>query len=173
MIRLMQKRPGLVWVCMLGMATLLFTGYTFAQDEDPEDKPRARKHEQQTPEARFKAIDTDGDGLISWEEFEQERARQMETREGMRDRARGEDAKGGKPRRPRFEQLDVDDFFLAVRGADVAGQALRFDSLNLEDVEQKVVEFVMAKHQGNISHAAKELGITRTSLYRRIEKYGL
>jgi two-component system response regulator HydG len=71
------------------------------------------------------------------------------------------------------EQLGVDDFFLAVRAADAAGQALSFDSLDLEDVERRVVEFVIAKHQGNISHAARELGITRTSLYRRIEKYGL
>ena len=71
------------------------------------------------------------------------------------------------------DKLDVDDFFLAVRGADAAGQALSFKSLNLEDVEHRVVEFVIAKHQGNISRAAKELGITRTSLYRRIEKYQL
>jgi transcriptional regulator of acetoin/glycerol metabolism len=32
---------------------------------------------------------------------------------------------------------------------------------------------VIDKHGGNISKAAKELGLTRASLYRRIEKYGL
>ncbi|MDR9418689.1 MAG: helix-turn-helix domain-containing protein [Gracilimonas sp.] len=31
----------------------------------------------------------------------------------------------------------------------------------------------MNKHEGNISHAAEELGLTRASLYRRLEKYGL
>ena len=30
-----------------------------------------------------------------------------------------------------------------------------------------------SKHGGNISHAAQELGLTRTSLYRRMEKHGL
>ncbi|MCF6352879.1 MAG: hypothetical protein L3J06_07700, partial [Cyclobacteriaceae bacterium] len=31
----------------------------------------------------------------------------------------------------------------------------------------------LEKHNGNISKAAKELGLTRASLYRRLEKYGL
>ena len=39
-------------------------------------------------------------------------------------------------------------------------------------MEKNVIETVLRKHKGNISHAAKELGITRTSLYRRMEKYG-
>jgi len=45
--------------------------------------------------------------------------------------------------------------------------------LNLEHMEKNVIEAALRKHKGNISHAAKELGITRTSLYRRMEKYGL
>jgi transcriptional regulator of acetoin/glycerol metabolism len=32
---------------------------------------------------------------------------------------------------------------------------------------------VIDKHGGNISKAAKELGLTRASLYRRLEKYGI
>jgi transcriptional regulator of acetoin/glycerol metabolism len=32
---------------------------------------------------------------------------------------------------------------------------------------------VLREHNGNITQAAKELGLTRTSLYRRMEKYGL
>ena len=47
------------------------------------------------------------------------------------------------------------------------------DALNLDKVEQLTIEKALRKHSGNISHAAKELGITRTSLYRRMEKYGL
>ena len=43
----------------------------------------------------------------------------------------------------------------------------------LDEVEKAVIEKTLATHQGNISKAAKELGLTRTSLYRRIEKYGL
>jgi transcriptional regulator with PAS, ATPase and Fis domain len=45
--------------------------------------------------------------------------------------------------------------------------------LNLEEVEKTVIRKAMDKHEGNISHAAEELGLTRASLYRRLEKYGL
>ena len=45
--------------------------------------------------------------------------------------------------------------------------------MNLEEVERVLVRKVIDKHGGNISRAAKELGLTRASLYRRIEKYGL
>ena len=44
---------------------------------------------------------------------------------------------------------------------------------NLKDLEQQAIEKALERHKGNISKAAKELGITRTALYRRIEKYGL
>ena len=37
----------------------------------------------------------------------------------------------------------------------------------------KMIRKALAKHGGNISQAAKELGLTRTSLYRRLEKYYL
>ena len=40
-------------------------------------------------------------------------------------------------------------------------------------VEKAIIQKVMNKYNGNISHMAKELGLTRTSLYRRLEKYGL
>lgn len=45
--------------------------------------------------------------------------------------------------------------------------------LTLEALERMMVEKMLSKHAGNITHAARELGITRTALYRRIEKYGL
>ncbi|MDR0294841.1 MAG: sigma-54 dependent transcriptional regulator [Prevotellaceae bacterium] len=44
---------------------------------------------------------------------------------------------------------------------------------NLEEIERSTIEQVIAKHKGNISRAAKELGITRAALYRRMEKYEL
>lgn len=50
---------------------------------------------------------------------------------------------------------------------------LFLDTYNLEEVEKMVIRKAISKHGGNISKAAKELGLTRTSLYRRIEKYGL
>ncbi len=47
------------------------------------------------------------------------------------------------------------------------------DGNNLDDLERNVISKVLAKHKGNVSHAAKELGLTRTSLYRRLDKHGL
>ncbi|MEM6302563.1 MAG: sigma 54-interacting transcriptional regulator, partial [Pseudomonadota bacterium] len=44
--------------------------------------------------------------------------------------------------------------------------------LNLENLERRAVETALKRHRYNISHAAKELGLTRAALYRRMEKYG-
>ena len=43
--------------------------------------------------------------------------------------------------------------------------------LNLSAVEKNTILRVIEKHNGNISKAAKELGLTRTALYRRLSKY--
>lgn len=45
--------------------------------------------------------------------------------------------------------------------------------LKLDTVEKSTILKVIEKNNGNISKSAKELGITRTSLYRRLNKYGL
>lgn len=47
------------------------------------------------------------------------------------------------------------------------------ENLNLRDIELLLIRKVLEKCQGNISNAAKELGLTRAALYRRIEKYNL
>jgi DNA-binding NtrC family response regulator len=67
--------------------------------------------------------------------------------------------------------LQPADFFFA--SADTEGEGLIFDDYNLEDIEKTIIRKVISKYGGNISHAAKELGLSRTSLYRRLEKYGL
>ena len=46
-------------------------------------------------------------------------------------------------------------------------------STNLSSVEKNTILRVIEKHNGNISKAAKELGITRTALYRRLNKYDI
>jgi len=45
--------------------------------------------------------------------------------------------------------------------------------LNLNSVEKNTILKVIEKHSGNISKAAKELGLTRTALYRRLSKYDI
>ena len=47
------------------------------------------------------------------------------------------------------------------------------DNYNLDEVEKQVILKAINKFDGNISKAAKELGLTRASLYRRLEKHGL
>lgn len=68
--------------------------------------------------------------------------------------------------------LEPHDFFM-----DKNQQGDRNDfspeNMNLEEVEKMLIRKVVDKHGGNISRAAKELGLTRASLYRRIEKYGI
>jgi len=44
---------------------------------------------------------------------------------------------------------------------------------NLEELEKTTINKVLQLHSGNLTKAAKELGITRTALYRRMNKYGL
>jgi transcriptional regulator of acetoin/glycerol metabolism len=43
----------------------------------------------------------------------------------------------------------------------------------LDTIEKNTILKVIEKNNGNISKSAKELGITRTALYRRLNKYGL
>ena len=45
--------------------------------------------------------------------------------------------------------------------------------LQLQEVEKNTILRVIERHNGNITKAAKELGITRTALYRRLEKHDL
>jgi DNA-binding NtrC family response regulator len=67
--------------------------------------------------------------------------------------------------------LEPDDFFLTTPRKK--GEDFELENFNLEDVEKKIILKVIKQYQGNITKAAKELGLTRTSLYRRMEKYEL
>lgn len=54
-----------------------------------------------------------------------------------------------------------------------SSDGFEFETYNLEDIEKSIIDKVLRMNRGNISKAANELGLTRTSLYRRMEKYGL
>lgn len=70
--------------------------------------------------------------------------------------------------------LQPDDFFFAGQHEpEEHFDGFRFDSYNLEEVEKMVIRRALDKSGGNISQAADQLGLTRGSLYRRLEKYGL
>ncbi|NMH88917.1 sigma-54-dependent transcriptional regulator [Flavivirga algicola] len=53
------------------------------------------------------------------------------------------------------------------------GKKIGQNDLKLETIEKNAILKVLEKHGGNVSRSAKELGITRTALYRRLNKYGL
>ena len=46
-------------------------------------------------------------------------------------------------------------------------------TFNLEEIEQRTVRAALKHYQGNVSNAAKALGLTRGAMYRRLEKYDL
>jgi DNA-binding NtrC family response regulator len=70
-------------------------------------------------------------------------------------------------------ELDTKDFTSLAETPHPPGNEVSAGGRTLDDLERATIEQVLKKHQGNVSHAAKELGLTRTSLYRRIEKFGL
>jgi DNA-binding NtrC family response regulator len=47
------------------------------------------------------------------------------------------------------------------------------DDIQLSDIEKLAIEKVLVKNEYNISKSAEELGLSRASLYRRMEKYGI
>jgi len=67
--------------------------------------------------------------------------------------------------------LEEDDFLLQSVNQKVGD--LELDTYNLDDIEKTIINKVLKQYQGNITQAATELGLTRTSLYRRMEKYDL
>lgn len=70
--------------------------------------------------------------------------------------------------------LQPEDFnFTAASNTKEAEQSLGLDQYNLDEVEKLLIRKVLKKYNGNITQAASELGLTRSSLYRRLEKHGL
>jgi DNA-binding NtrC family response regulator len=69
--------------------------------------------------------------------------------------------------------LQPEDFNFNVTSTREGDQQLNLDQYNLEEVEKLLIRKVLKKYNGNITQAAAELGLTRSSLYRRLEKYGL
>ena len=49
----------------------------------------------------------------------------------------------------------------------------RLEEMSIEEVEAFLIKKSMSRYQGNVSHAANALGLSRSALYRRIQRYGL
>jgi DNA-binding NtrC family response regulator len=66
----------------------------------------------------------------------------------------------------------------AIRAVDLGlraapGAVPRLEDLPLEEVERVLIRKALERHGGNVSQAAKALGLSRSALYRRLQHYGL
>ncbi|HWF46539.1 MAG TPA: sigma-54 dependent transcriptional regulator [Bryobacteraceae bacterium] len=65
-----------------------------------------------------------------------------------------------------------------VKAGDLAlraggGASPRLDEMSLEEVEEFLIRKALARYAGNVSHAASALGLSRSALYRRLQRFGL
>ena len=51
--------------------------------------------------------------------------------------------------------------------------SLPLEELKLDEVERKLIERALDRHDGNVSRAAESLGLSRSALYRRLERHDL
>ncbi|UCC25727.1 MAG: sigma-54-dependent Fis family transcriptional regulator [Gemmatimonadales bacterium] len=62
------------------------------------------------------------------------------------------------------------DLMLRRRGDDETGE---LEGLTLDEVERRLIEKSLERHEGNVSRAAEQLGLSRSALYRRLQRHGL
>lgn len=67
------------------------------------------------------------------------------------------------------ELIQAGDLGLETERASSA----KIEEMSLEEVESLLIKKALTRHSGNISHAADALGLSRSALYRRMQKYGL
>jgi len=65
-----------------------------------------------------------------------------------------------------------------IRMSDLAlrsggGATPRLEDMTIEEVEAFLIKKTLARYNGNVSHAASALGLSRSALYRRLQRYGL
>jgi DNA-binding NtrC family response regulator len=65
-----------------------------------------------------------------------------------------------------------------IRAGDLAlrptrESSSRLEDMSIEEVEAFLIKKSLARYHGNVSHAASALGLSRSALYRRIQRYGL
>jgi two-component system response regulator HydG len=69
--------------------------------------------------------------------------------------------------------LQPDDLIFSSLETSIAETPESADNVPLSMMEKNAILRVIEKHGGNITRAAKELGLTRTALYRRLNKYDI
>lgn len=72
--------------------------------------------------------------------------------------------------RRRIAELEAQ---LAAAGSSGAAASSSFEAMRLREVEGQLVRGAMQRARGNVSRAARALGLSRSALYRRLERHGL
>jgi DNA-binding NtrC family response regulator len=67
------------------------------------------------------------------------------------------------------DRIGVSD--LALRSE--SGVAERLDDMSLEEVELLLIKKALARYDGNVSRVAESLGLSRSAMYRRLQRFGL
>jgi DNA-binding NtrC family response regulator len=67
----------------------------------------------------------------------------------------------------------VTAFDLALGATPDARLSARLEEMSLEDAERLLIKKALARFEGNANRAAEALGLSRSALYRRLQKYGL
>ncbi len=73
----------------------------------------------------------------------------------------------------RGEKISAEDLSLGRRSAEPAGSEPRLEELSLEEAERLLIRRALERHGGNVSQTAETLGLSRSALYRRMQRYGL
>ena len=67
----------------------------------------------------------------------------------------------------------VTPFDLALEATPDARLSARLEEMSLEDAERLLIKKALSRFEGNANRAAEALGLSRSALYRRLQKYGL
>ena len=71
----------------------------------------------------------------------------------------------------RRRSAELEAQLAAAASADTASTS--FEAMRLREVEGQLVRGAMQRTRGNVSRAARALGLSRSALYRRLERHGL
>jgi len=72
----------------------------------------------------------------------------------------------------RGERLAAEDLALGARSPRSA-ETQPIENMELEEAERWLIRRALERHDGNVSAAAESLGVSRSALYRRLQRYGL
>ena len=71
------------------------------------------------------------------------------------------------------DEPQIDAEHLGLQGAPRTDAATRLENVSLEEAERVLIRRAMQRHDGNVSRAARSLGLSRSALYRRLERHGI